>query len=267
MKKIITIFILFISIPCLAQQKFPLQITVEGYILLTASANDTVSGSFVLDTGGGLELISEKFFNKIKKTATEYGVFTCFRSNGERIDLILYQIPSLQIGNYKITNAVVGIFPMLDQLEIDGLISCKFFEKQPFSIDYPNQTLIIESLNSIKTREENSERIPIFVQQHGKIGIDIFIDICLNEEMKLLVEFDTGNGYNQSLINSYFKNKMKIDTTITKMNVCLTESITEMNPKVEFKERLIFDGLIGSKLFSSGILTIDIPSQQMMFRK
>jgi hypothetical protein len=40
-----------------------------------------------------------------------------------------------------------------------------------------------------------------------------------------------------------------------------------MNPKVEFKERLIFDGLIGSKLFSSGILTIDIPSQQMMFRK
>jgi len=33
-----------------------------------------------------------------------------------------------------------------------------------------------------------------------------------------------------------------------------------INPGVGFEEGMIFDGLIGSRLFNSGILTIDIPA-------
>ena len=162
---------------------------------------------------------------------------------------------------------MIGIFPMLDQLGIDGLISCKFFEKQPFSIDYPNQTLIIELPSSLKEIKKSSERIPIFVQLHGRVGIDIFVDIWVNEKLQLLVEFDTGNGYKPSKLNSYYKDEIKDDTNISKLNICSVKSIAELNPKVEFEEGMIFDGLIGSRLFSSGILTIDIPAKQMMFRK
>lgn len=267
MKKFIALIVLLLSVQNFAQLNVPLQITDDGFIFLTASANDTIDGSFILDTGGGLEVISESFFNKVKATAKEYGVFTGFRYNGERIDLKLYQIPSLQIDNYKINNVIVGVYPLLDDYGFDGIISCKFFETQPFSIDFPNKELIIESSKSIRTIEENSIQIPVFVQPYGKIGLDIFMDVYLNEDIKLFAEFDTGHGYNQILINSYFKDKFKTDTTVTRINICLDKSIVEMNPKYDFKEKLIYDGLFGSKIFSSGILTIDIPSQKAMFRK
>ncbi len=93
------------------------------------------------------------------------------------------------------------------------------------------------------------------------------MDVCINEEIKLFAEFDTGHGFYQTLVNPYFKNQMKNDTTVTKINICYNNSIVEMNPEIEFKEKLIYDGLFGSKIFRTGMLTIDIPSKRALFLK
>src|SRR5262245_57310451 len=76
----------------------PLEINDGGYIFLTVTINGNTDARFMLDTGAGVNVISEQLFEKIKSTLKEEGVHTGTRHNGEQITGMLYRLNELSIG-------------------------------------------------------------------------------------------------------------------------------------------------------------------------
>ena len=263
-----------IKISVSEQEEIPITIFESGHILMPVTVNDTVCSNFIFDTGGGIEIVSSEFFSRIESESIRVGVFTGFRSNGERIDLKIYRIPNIKIGASVKDDVIIGIYPPLDEIGIDGLLSSKFFESIPITIDFKNQLLTIENKKSIDKISNSGTTIPLFIQKHGRIGLDIFIDVNINDSINVLSEFDTGHGYYPARVNSFYKdflldeNLSDTDTIIVD-KLCLkeAENFKIINSKIEFKNDLIYEGLIGSQIFKNGKLTLDIQNERMIFRE
>ncbi|MDX1940636.1 MAG: hypothetical protein SFU99_08790 [Saprospiraceae bacterium] len=266
------------------QKAMPLQITDNGFIFVKATLNDSIIGNFLLDTGGGMHVLSGKYFEKVKSSAKTAGYFTGFRHNGERLDSEIYTIPSLAIDGYEQKNPYIGYYAPLDGYGMDGIISLKMFENQPFTIDFRNKQLILESSESLKKLEASAGIIPFTVQQYRDKALDIFIKVCVNG-IPVEAEFDTGSGYNTLMINPFFMDQMNIkkedcrDQVYNKeLNlkdyfaqlpagaICSAPAVAGKDVSIMFREGLIYEALIGSGWFKDKALTIDIPNQRMLVR-
>lgn len=269
-------------------QSVPLKITDTGFIFVTVSINDSITADFLLDTGGGMNVLSNKVYQKIKPTAKFHSFETGFRHDGERIDGELFEIPSISIDSYKLTDVLTGMYAPLDQYGIDGIISLKFFENKPFTIDFKNKILTIETKKSLKKIIGNSTMIPILLDVYADYAIDMYIPVILNGTLTLNAEFDTGSGYNTLIIRPEYMSKLGLDVsntkkqdyttpiTQTKLNDYVTSlnsvqinglTSTEMkNKNVTFREKMIHPALIGSEMFKDKAITIDIQNKKMYVR-
>ncbi|CAF4734270.1 unnamed protein product, partial [Rotaria sp. Silwood1] len=162
-------------------QSVPLKIDNNGNIFVTVTVNDTITTDFLLDTGGGMNVVSGKLFQKIKSTAKFHGFETGYRHDGERLDGEVYQIPSLKIDNYKVSDVITGMYPPLDDYGIDGIISLKFFENKPFTIDFKNKILTLETSNSLNEIAAHSEVTPILLDIKSDWAIDMYLNLIVND--------------------------------------------------------------------------------------
>ena len=286
MKKLISSFIILLAgLFNLSAQEFPISITPQGYIFVQVTLNDSIPANFMLDTGAGINILSQKVFNKIADSAQETGIMTGFRHDGDRLDGPVYQLPALAIGSSKQTDVKVGIYPPLDDYGIDGLVSLKFFENTPFTIDFKNQKLTI--LNSVEAEQlaKNHDWLPLAFKIERDIMLDIFIPIVLNNSLELQAEFDTGSGFGPLVVNPYYIQKLNLNksgmtatrytTPISEkattdynhpVNLSLkgTEGIRIENKTATFRENLIYEALIGSEIFKDRAITIDLAKARLI---
>lgn len=130
-----------------------MNIFANRFLIVNAAINDSIKSKFIVDTGNGIELVSGKFFERIKSSTKPAGIFTGFQSIGTRVDLELFRIPSIQLGNYKKNDILLVPYPPLDDaVGIDGIISMKLFENQVITMDFKSQQLILET-------DESGEKI------------------------------------------------------------------------------------------------------------
>jgi hypothetical protein len=292
MKKIPVFFalhLLFLICSHSFSQTIPVKINEYGLIFIDVTLNDSVKGRFIFDTGGGALVVSSKTYKRVESTLKNGGYYTGFRHDGGRFDLEVKLFPSVSVGNLRVTDVPGGIFPMLDDYEIDGIISIKQFEKQPVTIDFKNKTMTLETPQSMAEIEKTAERLPLIINDLLDLGIDVFVNICLNDSVKIRAEFDTGSGFNTLLVNPYFIPITIADTLSLKSNeytnplsgVKMTDKIGKINSvtycgssilssnnnDVTFRQGLIYEGLIGSGMFKDKILTIDVPNKRLLVRK
>lgn len=290
-KILIIIFISFISVFISKNsysQSVPIKINEEGFLFIPVTLNDSITANFVLDTGGGMIVLSNSVFQKIKSTAKFHGYETGFRHDGERLDGEFYEIPALSIDSYKLNNVIAGNFALLDEIELDGIISLKFFENQPFTIDFKNKILTMESAESLKNIANNAANIPIMLDYFSDYAIDMYIPLVINNSLTLKAEFDTGSGFYPLSINPYYMSMLGFDSTNTKREEYSTpishiklnnytgtlnsvqlngvSSIELKNKNVTFQANMIHQALIGSEIFKDKALTIDIQSKKMYVR-
>lgn len=241
----------------------------------------------MMDTGGGAIVLSGKMFRRIQASAKETGYFTGFRHDADRIDGIVYTIPSFGIGEVIDKNVKLGVYPPLDKYGVDGLISLKFFEDKPFSIDFKNQKLKILNAKELEEIKKDQLQIPVFLKTHTDFTVDMFIEICLNESISVQAEFDTGSGFKTLIVNPYFIKKLNLDSktassrgyktpiskkssmdsifTISKVQLCALkdENLGLSDKETVFREGLIYEALIGSEMFKEKTITIDINGKRM----
>jgi hypothetical protein len=265
---IVVLLLLFTNV--FAQESIPLKINDYGLIFVKTKVNGE-EGTFILDTGGGAHVLSQSFFEKVKNGTNEDGVYTGFRFNGERLDLTVYTAKQISVGNLAQQNPHIGVYPPLDEYGFDGLVSLKLFENQPFTIDFINSQLILETDESLSLIEQAAEILPIkFDKERDKV-LDLFITVCLNDSVSLQAEFDTGSGFDAFILNKYYGGKLNLQldslnrTTINKVSLC-GSSISQQNKKSVVNNDLIYEGLIGSGLFRNKKLTIDIPNKRILVR-
>lgn len=134
----------------------PFTLSPNGHIIIPATVNG-VEGNFVFDTGAGINLMTQKFANKVTDLEETKHFYTGYRATGEQIVSDLWKSKILAIGDFDIKNESFAIFDF--EFPLDGLISLTPFKDKQITIDFKNNLLRIESEESLKEmiKKENFE--------------------------------------------------------------------------------------------------------------
>ena len=188
---------------------------------------------------------------------------------------MLYKLSSLSVGSLKKENVIVGTYERLQNC--DGLLSMDYFRDVPFTIDFIQKKLIIESPQKLSSIAKNAEHIPIELKRNGKNELDFFVTICANDSINMKAEFDTGAGFNMLMVQTRFLKSLHIDlpgnkqdygyylysTFLQTLAYCGSASLKQEHVFIGFKEGLIYDALIGSGMFRNKKLTINLAGLEM----
>src|SRR3954463_6508545 len=120
------------SITATAQTTIPLEIADGGYLYVHVRVADSIDARLLLDTGAGINTLSDAIFQTLGDRARDAGTHTGTRHNGERITGTVWTVPSLSLGALRKRDIVVGRFAPPNA---DGLLSMDFFRDQPFTLD------------------------------------------------------------------------------------------------------------------------------------
>jgi|JI8StandDraft_1071087.scaffolds.fasta_scaffold106304_2 hypothetical protein len=264
------------------QTTLPIEISKSGHLYIKATING-VEGNFMFDTAGGLHVVSNQFYQKIKLFKGDSSYFTAFRHTGERLDLPIHQFSKVSLGTIEQKNAWVGVYAGFDGLGFDGLISLKLIQHQPITIDTKNKQIIIETSQSLLAKK--GQVVPLLLHEDRNCALDVFIKTVVGGKHTAFLEFDTGAGYSPILLNSRYINYANLDTTKMEISKAGTGfGKTEMiyfdksnqlhlllpdlnnggNPNFIFKSSLIYDGLTSHVIFEGKSWTIDLPNKRLI---
>ncbi len=100
---------LLFSGPLLAQQRIPLEVLASGHLVVKATVNG-VEGRFIFDTGGGVNVLTQKFAQRLKGLQKQDGRLTAFRAIGDRLDVDLYTAQSITIGSFGANSTALTVY-------------------------------------------------------------------------------------------------------------------------------------------------------------
>lgn len=284
----LTLFIsLLLSISLQAQQRIPLEVLPSGHTVVKATVNG-VEGRFIFDTGAGMNVLTKKFAQRVNGLEKQDGRFTSFRAIGDRLDVDLYTAKSITLGGFVANSTALTVYEG-EIAGFDGLISLTAFKNQPFTLDFRNKQLVVETPNSLAKRHKPGNEIPLIVGnvQGQTVGIAAYFRV--NDKLTLLFPLDSGAGKGVYRINSVFASQIGIDTTAiapnnrivlasefssNNRNVIYRATLNKLTPQavpsvqltkapVQLVNGLIYDGIIPIDWLGEQ-LTIDIPHQVLL---
>ncbi|MBO9153800.1 aspartyl protease family protein [Chitinophaga sp. GCM10012297] len=263
----------------------PIQVMESGHITIKAKV-DGVEGNFILDTGAGLTVFTKKFFEKIPHKSPVDGGFTAHRATGERLDIDLYKVYDFQLGALHKSEDEVS-FLDINLGGLDGILSLKLFEQQPFTIDFTKKELVLETERSLSNARMSGERIPLQLEQSRGKALDIFAYFRVNDSLTLQLCLDSGAGKDVYRFNSKYLQKLglkAIDSTERKSEINtsfvsktyranVAKLAAERSPSIavtafraQFVDGLIYDGIMWINWLGSRI-TVDIPGKELVVVK
>jgi hypothetical protein len=277
MRFLLGILALFVSTSvAFGQTTVPLEIADGGYLYVHVRVADDVEAKLMLDTGAGINTLSDAIFEQLGDRARDAGTHTGTRHNGERITGTVWTVPSLSLGALRKRDVVVGRFAPPNA---DGLLSMDFFRDQPFTLDLRAGTLTLESASHLRELASSAASIPIRLKPNGPFELDFFVRICVGDSVTAEAEFDTGAGFNMLMLQPGYLRRLGISpdakprgameyyvysTFLPEVHYCAAPAVRSARQFVGFKDGLIYEGLVGHGAFRDRRLTIDIPGRRML---
>jgi len=258
-----------------AQATVPLEVADGGYLYVRTRVADDVDARLLLDTGAGINTLSESILNRLGDRARDAGTHTGTRHNGETITGRIWSVSSLTLGALRKERVVVGGFAPQGA---DGMLSMDFFRDQPFTLDFRAGTLTLESPARLAEIAARAASIPIRLAGHGP-QLDFFVRVCVGDSVSADAEFDTGAGFNMLMLRTSYMERLAItpgeraagpleyyvhSTFLPELHYCAAPRVRTEKQFVGFKAGLIHEGLVGHGAFRDGRLTIDIPGKRML---
>lgn len=215
-----------------------------------------VKGTFIFDTGAGINLFFKDFAAKLSEKST-YHFLTAHRATGERLDVPFYKSSTLQFGGTEFKDIPYTTFDV-EVKGIDGLLALPMFKNQDFIIDYDNKEITLTDLSNT----QNTKSFPIQLNQQADKTLDMVTEITLNDQYNIQVLLDSGSGsgsfwLSDRLIKTLgmkkvelksFKRKSEFNPDQTtafysgKIQSISNKFARLENPKVTFVEGLIYEG-------------------------
>ena len=260
----------------LGQTTIPLEIADGGYLYVHVRVADSIDARLLLDTGAGINTLSDAIFPRLGDRARDAGTHTGTRHNGERITGTVWTVPALTLGALRKRDVVVGRFAPPNA---DGLLSMDFFRDQPFTLDLRAGRLTLESASHLREIESSAASIPIRLKPNGPFELDFFVRLCIGDSVTAEAEFDTGAGFNMLMLQPEYMRRLGItpdtkprgaleyyvySTFLPELHYCAAPAVRAEKQFVGFKEGLIYEGLVGHGAFRDRRLTIDIPGRRML---
>lgn len=258
-----------------AQTTVPLEVADGGYLYVRARVADGVDARLLLDTGAGINTISESILGQLGDRVRDAGTHTGTRHNGETITGRIWSVSSLALGALRRENVIVGGFAPKGA---DGMLSMDFFRDQPFTLDFKGGTLTIETPAHLAEIAARAASIPIRLAGHGP-QLDFFVRVCVGDSVSAEAEFDTGAGFNMLMLQTSYMQRLGItpgeraagpmeyyvhSTFLPELHYCAAPAVRTEKQFVGFKAGLIYEGLVGHGAFRDRRLTIDIPGKRML---
>lgn len=246
--------------------------------------------TFILDTGCGVNILSEKLIKKF--SCKPIGKHSGKRMSGQELCMEMFRLPTLQVGtcvqkdvpvaSWKVEQ-LIGDSPELK--DVQGFVSLDFFKNNAFTLDYQKSVLYVENSESLKQRSADGITVPIGVNEKRGVETSISMPLSFSDGSKAKVEVDTGSG--QLILDTKYMKIFGIDprdknvktvsgTDETKhayvryftqlpVDIMASDSarLSQKQPDVEF-QKIIYDGLVGDKYLSQFTVTYDLPSKRMI---
>lgn len=222
------------------------------------------SGDFLLDTGGGITMLSgdfsKDFVGKFWGRTTGYNMFGV-RGDGTHCDSII-----MNVGNVILTPHNVGKIDFGDRFSgdkaPDGILSLDAFDGKAITLDQHSGTLTIETPGSLKERTKGMQEFPMRVSREcaGRC-LSIFIGVETRDGMTWLL-LDSGAGGVSLISKEYAKVfGLKADVKEQLLSFSLSKNITIESPVIVTD--MIMDGNLGQPFMSKYIITIDILNSRL----
>lgn len=241
---------------------------------------------FLLDTGAGLNLISGELAERAGCRA-DGPPFTGRRMSGQELTIPVGVLSSLGLGGHASRDVPVGLFDVraFGLAGIDGILSLSYFREQPVTIDYPAGLVILEDAASMAGRERSGTPVPVQVK-YDRCSADVLLGISLPGGRPIMAEVDTGSediildeslaaDAGVDLAGPGTRTHEGTDQTghtfvryfsAVRGDVCVTGApqFRVTGPDVML-QKIIYDGLVGSKFLRSFVTTYDLPNSRMIF--
>jgi len=253
-----------------------LEIADGGYLYVRARIADSIDVRLLLDTGAGINTLSENLLARLGPHRRAAGTHTGTRHNGEKITGPVWSVSSLTVGSLRRRDVVVGGFAPPNA---DGLLSMDFFRDQAFTLDLTRGLLTMESGRRVEEIVAHGTSIPIRLKLNGPNELDLFVSVCVGDSVAADAEFDTGAGDNMLMLQPAYMARLGIapdprargpleyyvqSSFLPELHYCSAPAVRTTHQFVGFKEGLIYEGLVGHGAFRDRRLTIDIPGRRMV---
>ena len=284
MKRMIaTVLFVLVALPLLAKPKpvaVPFTTNSDGMVLMPATLGGTIPMHVIFDTGAGLDVLAPSLIEKVHGKPA--GQFTGFRMTGERLDIPLFIVPELSIGPVVKKDVVVGGWDVLDKLHFDGIVSVNDFRRQPFTFDFANNELIIETEKTIASRRAAGTPSALQFDDQRGITLDLFAQFLIGKQTGQCV-IDTGSP-SATVSTRYMAalgidkdatgvkkhegrtiaggTEVRYDTTLPQISLATAPQISLAQAPVSFSD-IIYDCVVGVDFWHGRALTIDIPNRQL----
>ena len=241
----------------------------------------------MLDTGIGLTVLSESLAGRVGVVA-DRGTFTGRRMSGQEVRVPLAACPELSLGAFARTDHVVGLLdtsgfpPTLGG--VDGFLSLAFFEETPFTVDYAQRAVVVETAESLRERAKAGVVVPVRLERDGP-SLCAFLALAVPGVGTIEVEVDTGSDClildariaprmgvdldgpkvrrvegRDETGNEYTRTFARLRTTV---HAAEAASVSQREPEVMF-QRIVHDGLVGDAYLRRFVVTYDLPASRML---
>lgn len=224
-----------------------------------------VPGDFLLDTGGGVTLLSKEFAPKV--SCRYWGRNTGWNMFGKRADGPHCDDVQLVAGDVALTPVSVGQMDFTGQFPgdkaPDGLLSLDAFDGKAITLDQVSGTLTIETPQSLADRVSHMTELPMrLVRDCSARCLNAFVAVPTPQGRTWLI-LDSGAG-GVSLIARDYASAFGLDST-TKMGQNLKVDIApgvSVDSPVMIAD-MIMDGNLGQPFMSQYVLTFDLDRGRM----
>jgi hypothetical protein len=265
------------AIPLVAMAQpnsLPLKPGAGGTFTVPVSLNGAAPKQFVLDLGAGVALLSPT----VDAQNAPIAHITGWRMTGERLDGVLYRIPSLSLGPLTVTDDLVAHWSGVAAANVEGMVSAREFASTPITLDFTTHQLIFEGAESLRQRARDGIEVPIALQDDRGKALLLFADVNFGHGQSGECLIDTGQFNIQ--INKRYMKALGVETGGTDVLLQDDRVITHLpdisldgapaihaaGAKAIFRD-IIYDCVIGNRFWANDkIVTFDIAHRRMYIR-
>ena len=225
-------------------------------------------GDFLLDTGGGVTLLSEAFSKSVD--CKFWGRTTGYNMFGKRSDSPHCDNVQITAGDVALTPVNVGTIDFGDQFAgdktPDGLLSLDAFDGKAITLDQAAATLTIETAASLAKRTKTMKELPFRLSRECSARcLSAFIGVPTVEGMTWLI-LDSGAG-GVSLISKDHAKLFGLDPGRKEQQLkCEIAPGVSVDSPVLVTD-MIMDGNLGQPFMKEYVMTFDLAKGRLWVAK
>lgn len=236
-----------------------LKVTVAGH-----------EGTFLLDTGGGVTIISPTLAKSVG--CEPWGNVVGWRMTGQRVDLPHCDNISIDLGGttYRVPTAVVFDIMSIagkDAPPLDGSLALDIFADKAITIEQAKNHLIVETEASLAARTRHAIEVPIrLVREAEGVALSVVVGVPTSKGLAWM-ELDTGNDDPVIVVSKYIAPLLGVypaSHSSQQIKVALAPGIV-LEGSARIIDDLVMDGNIGIPFLRAWNITLDLKHGRAWF--